>query len=141
MTTTVLLVEGAVTLVIGGVTGYVVRHYVAVARRGSIDEAIEEKLLHAKREARAIEDEALTRASELREELKRNEERVKKQEERLDNREEEIATKDILLVKESSTLKQKTKELEEITNLESLMIPSIEEQIEIYISKYSFSQN
>lgn len=113
MSTTVLLVEGAVTLVIGGVTGYVVRHYVAVARRGSIDEAIEEKLLHAKREARAIEDEALTRASELREELKRNEERIKKQEERLDKREEEIVSKDILLVKESSNLKQKAKELED----------------------------
>ena len=36
---TVLLIEGVVVLTIGGIAGYVVRHYVSVARRGSIEVA------------------------------------------------------------------------------------------------------
>ena len=114
MSTTVLLVEGAVTFVVGGATGYVIRHYVAIARRGSIEADIEEKLLQAKREAHTIEDEALTRASVLREELKKNEERIQKQEERLDKRETEIATKDSLVTKEFDVLKQKGRDLESL---------------------------
>jgi hypothetical protein len=74
MNITVLLIEGAVTFVLGGALGYVIRHQVAKQKRGSIEAELEEKILQAKRDARAIEDEALTRASVLREELKRNEE-------------------------------------------------------------------
>jgi ribonuclease Y len=110
----VLLGEGAVTLIIGGALGYVIRHYVAVTRRGSIEADIEEKLLQAKREAHTIEDEALTRASVLREELKRNEDRIQKQEERLDKRESEIASKDSLVNKEFELLRQKGKEFETV---------------------------
>ena len=110
MNTTVLLIEGAVTAFIGGAVGYVIRHYVAIARRGSIEADIEEKLLQAKRDAHMIEDEALTKARVLREELKRNEDRIQKQEERLDKREEEIVSKDALLSREVEQLKQKNKE-------------------------------
>lgn len=113
-TTTVLLIEGAVTLVVGGVVGYVIRHYVARLRRGSIEAEIEGKIIQAKRDANAIEDEALKRASALREELKRNEDRVLKQEERLDRRENEIFTKESQLENEFDTLKQKGKEVEVI---------------------------
>ena len=112
MSTTVLLVEGAVIFVVGGAIGYVIRHYVAIARRGSVEADIEEKLLQAKREAHTIEDEALTRVSVLREELKKNEERIQKQEERLDKRETEIASKDTHVTKEFDVLKQKGRELE-----------------------------
>lgn len=112
MTTTVLLVEGAVTFVLGGATGYVIRHYVAKSLRGSLEADLEEKILQAKRDARAIEDEALTRASTLREELKRNEDRISKQEERLDRREGELVAKESHLDKEFESLKQKGKELE-----------------------------
>lgn len=111
---TVLLFEGAVTFVAGGALGYVIRHYVAVTRRGSIEAEIEEKLLKAKRDAHAIEEEALKRASELREEAKRNEDRAQKQEERLDKRETELITKDSQLVEEFEALKKKSKELESI---------------------------
>ncbi len=114
MSTTVLLVEGAVTLFIGGAVGYVIRHYVAVSRRGSIESDIEEKLLQAKRDARVIEDEALTKASLLREEMKRTEERIVKQEERLDNREQEIAKKDNALSQELGALREKGKELQNL---------------------------
>ena len=77
---TVLLIEGAITLVIGGAVGYVIRHYVAVSRRGTVEAEIEERILQAKRNARVIEDEALTRASALRGDLKKNEDRIVKQE-------------------------------------------------------------
>jgi len=112
MNSTVLLIEGAVIFIIGGALGYVIRHYVAVARRGSIEAQIEEKLLQAKRDAHGIEDEALTKARELREELKRNEERIQKQEERLDKREADITLKDSAVTNEFESLKQKAKEME-----------------------------
>ncbi len=107
----VLLAEGAVVLLIGALTGYVIRHYVAISRRGSIEADIEEKILNAKREARQIEDDALTKASALRDEIKRSEERVRKQEERLDKREQEIADKDASLSREMDSLRVKSKDL------------------------------
>lgn len=111
---TVLLIEGAVIFIIGGALGYVIRHYVAVSRRGSIESDIEEKLLQAKRDARAIEDEALTKARELREEMKRTEDRIVKQEERLDNREQELIKKDTDLAHEITSLKEKGKDLQQL---------------------------
>lgn len=109
---TVLLIEGAVIFIIGGALGYVVRHYVAVSRRGSVESDIEEKLLQAKRDARVIEDEALTKARELREEMKRTEDRIVKQEERLDKREQELIKKDTDLAHEIASLKEKGKDLQ-----------------------------
>lgn len=110
----VLLAEGAFVLVIGASVGYVIRHYVAISRRGSIEADIEEKILNAKREARVIEDEALTKASTLREEIKRSEERIRKQEDRLDKREQEILDKDAKISTEFTSLKEKSKELQGI---------------------------
>ena len=112
MSTTVLLTEGAVTLIVGGAIGYVIRHYVAISRRNSIECDIEEKLLQAKRDARVIEDEALTKASVFREEMRKTEERIVKQEERLDNRERELLKRDSELAQEFSTLREKGKELQ-----------------------------
>lgn len=111
---TVLLVEGAIVLIVGGSIGYVIRHYVAIARRGSIEADIEEKLLKAKRDARTIEDEALTKASAIRDEIKRTEERINKQEERLDKREQELIRRDGEVAQEVLTLKEKGKELQSI---------------------------
>lgn len=112
MSTGILILEGATVLLIGGAIGYVIRHYVAVSRRGSIESDIEEKLLQAKREARTIEDEALTKAATIRDEVKRTEERITKQEERLDKREQELAQRDSELTKELSSLREKGKELQ-----------------------------
>lgn len=114
MATTVLLIEGAVILVIGGATGYTIRHYVAKFRRGTIESDIEEKILQAKRDARSIEDEALTKAGELREEMKKTEQRIVKQEERLDNREQELAKRDSELAQELAVLREKGKELQHL---------------------------
>lgn len=112
MSTTVLLIEGAVIFIVGGTLGYVIRHYVALSRRGSLEAEIEEKMLEAKREARKVEDEALERASALRDELKKHEERVAKQEERLDRREGELREKEDTLQKEIDTIKSKGRDLE-----------------------------
>ena len=138
MSTTVLLVEGAVILVIGGAVGYVIRHYVAISRRGSIEAEIEEKMLQAKRDARTIEDEALTRASILREELKRNEERIVKQEERLDKREQEIASKESSLMEEIDVLKQKSKDLE---HAKESILKKEQESVKVLEQVASLSKN
>lgn len=110
----ILLIEGALVFIIGGVLGYVIRHYVALARRGSVEADIEEKLIVAKRQARSIEDEALTRASTIREEAKKAEERVARQEERLDRKEQEIVKKEEALSQEATILRQEEKKLEEV---------------------------
>lgn len=114
MKTTVLLIEGAVTLLAGGLFGYSIRHYVAKFRRGSMEAEIEEKILQAKREAHTIEEEALKRASILRDELKQGDDRLKKQEDRLYRKEEELQIKEKLLGDEVSLLRQKSKELEDL---------------------------
>lgn len=111
---TVLLVEEVLLLLVGGVVGYVIRHYVALARRGSIEADIEEKLLKAKRDAHTIEDEALRKASILREEMKRAEDRISKQEERLDKREQEVAHRDTEMLKESTSLKEKAEAIQSL---------------------------
>lgn len=108
----VLLIEGVVVFVFGGLIGYVIRHYVAISRKGSIEAKIEEKLLEAKREARNIEEEALNKASVFRDEIKKAEERILKQEERLDKREIELASRDSDLLKEMSTLREKSSSLQ-----------------------------
>ena len=131
----ILLLEGGLVLLTGGALGYVIRHYVAVSRRGSIEADIEDKLLKARREAHTIEEEALTRASEIREELKKNEDRIIKQEERLDTREQELTrrdkelTQDVMQVREEKKVIQEskkkveereytlTKELEKVASL------------------------
>ena len=41
---TVLLAEGGALLIVGGLLGYVARHYVTLAKLGSIESDIEEKL-------------------------------------------------------------------------------------------------
>ena len=109
-----LLIEGSFVLIIGGGIGYVIRHYVALSRKGSIESAIEEKLLEAKRQARSIEDEALTKVSLLRDEMKKAEDRISKQEERLDKREEELAVRDQNLSKEQQVLREKDKALQSL---------------------------
>lgn len=127
---TILLLEGAVVMIVGGLIGYVIRHYVAISRRGSIEADIEEKLLKAKREARTIEDEALTKASAIRDEMKRAEERILKQEERLDKREQELTRRDNEVSQEVISIKEKGKELqllkEKIENKEKSITKELE---------------
>ncbi|MBP6888248.1 MAG: ribonuclease Y [Candidatus Pacebacteria bacterium] len=139
MSTTVLLIEGAVIFVGGGAIGYVIRHYVALSRRGSLEADIEEKMLQAKREARNIEDEALSRASVLREELKKSEDRILKQEERLDKREQELALRETLLTREAGELKQKVKDVETIKDSTLTKEKELSSKLEV-VAKLSQSE-
>lgn len=126
----ILLIEGALVFIIGGVLGYVIRHYVALARRGSVEADIEEKLIVAKRQARSIEDEALTRASTIREEAKKAEERVARQEERLDRKEQEIVKKEEALSQEATILRQEEKKLEEVKETVAIKEKEITKSLE-----------
>ncbi len=105
----ILLIEGAVALAVGMLFGYVIRHFVAVSRRGSIESQLEEKVLEARRQANTIEQDALKKAAEIREELKKTEDRIQKQEERLDRRESELA-------EEVERIRTKVKDLEAVRN-------------------------
>ena len=103
----ILLIEGAVALALGMLFGYVIRHFVAVSRRGSIESQLEEKVLEARPQANTIEQDALKKAAEIREELKKTEDRIQKQEERLDRRESELA-------EEVERIRTKVKDLEAV---------------------------
>lgn len=104
---TIILEAGVVAGCIGIIIGYIVRHYVAKLRKGSIEQELDTLVLEAKKEAHRIEDEALTRAQSVRSELQSSEDRLLKQEERLDKREAE-------LVRELDTLRVKARDMESL---------------------------
>lgn len=102
----IIILESAIIAgLFGVVVGYVARHYIAKLKRGSIEQKLEELILSAKKEANKIEDEALARAQEIRNEIKTSEDRLQKQEERIDKREQELA-------QELDAVKTKAKSLE-----------------------------
>jgi ribonuclease Y len=85
--------------------GYVARGQYAKMKRLTAEEEADTIILNAKKEAHKVEEEALTRAQEMRNEIEKAEERLLKQEERLDKREEELS-------REIEQLRAKAKELE-----------------------------
>lgn len=100
----ILLVEGVFVFGVGVACGYVVRRYVIQAERTSIEGELEEKILNAKKEARNIEDAAISRAHVERAELRKYEDRIKEYEER-------IRTQEVDVEKERDTLRTLKKEL------------------------------
>jgi ribonuclease Y len=101
-----LIIEaGIIAGAIGTAFGWVVRHYVAKMRRGTVEQELDKLILNAKKEAHRIEEEALTRAQEMRSELEKSEDRLQKQEERIDKREDELN-------RELEMLRTKAKDLE-----------------------------
>ena len=119
---TTIFITILVTGVIGILCGYIIRHYVAKTKRGSIEQEMEELILSAKKEAHKIEGEALARVEEedksifekrkeLREEEKTVKDRLTKSEDRLDKRERDLETKDDELKKDFDILKSKTEEI------------------------------
>lgn len=121
MNTTIFIIA-SLSGIIGIVFGYIVRHYVAKTKRGSIEQEMEELILSTKKEAHKIEGEALARVEaedkvifekrkEFREEEKIINERLIKSEDRLDKRERDIEAKDNELKKDFDNLKLKTEEI------------------------------
>lgn len=100
------------TLIGGVVAGYVIRHYVAIYRRGSIEQEIQEKLLTAKKEALRIEDDAVTRAKEEKDYLNKLEERLTKKEEDIDKRDKMVRDEINSLKEKGEALKQIKENLE-----------------------------
>lgn len=116
MSMDILIIEaGLIAGAVGTAFGYVTRHYVAKFRRGTIEQELDKLILGAKKEAHRLEEEALTRAQEMRSELEKSEDRLIKQEERVDKREMELARElDALRAKARSleTVKEKMEEKE-----------------------------
>lgn len=102
----ILIIEaGLIAGALGTAFGWVIRHYIAKSRRGTIEQELDALVLTAKKEAHKIEEEALTRAQEIRAELEKSEDRLLKQEERIDKRESDVSH-------ELETLRNKAKDLE-----------------------------
>lgn len=91
--------------------GYIARHYIAIARRGSLEADIESMMLHAKREAHTIEENALTSASLLREEIKKQEERIALRDIDTNARAKEVHQEEVSLRAQEKALAQKENEL------------------------------
>jgi ribonuclease Y len=102
-----IIAAGLLAGVVGTAFGWVIRHYVAKSRRGTVEQELDRLILTAKKEAHKIEEDALTRAQEIRAELEKSEDRLLKQEERIDKREEE-------LTREIDTLRAKARDLESV---------------------------
>ena len=125
-----LLIQIIIFVLIGIISGYFIRHYVALYRRDTIENDIEEKIIEAKRKAREIEDEALNRAKEIRVEIEKAEERVEKQEERLDRRDTELTKKEEILSKDTETIRQKAKDLQMVKEILEEKEKNIEKELE-----------
>lgn len=119
---TIIFITSIIAGLVGIAFGYIIRHYVAKSKRGSIEQEMEELILSAKKEAHKIEGEALARVEtedkiifekrkEIREEEKSVKDRLTKSEDRLDKRERDLETKDDELKNDFNVLKSKTEEI------------------------------
>ena len=108
--------------------GYIGRHYIALVRKSSIENEIEEKLLNAKRNAKKIEEDSLKFSEEIKQRLDKTEYRLDKKEDELESREEAlkiekeklfIAANEIKEIKERVNKKEKNIdfELEKVAKL------------------------
>jgi ribonuclease Y len=88
----IILTTAFISGAIGALFGYVARHVIVRHQRDNVEHEVEAMLLNAKREANKIEEEALTKAKDIRAELEKSEERIQKQEERMEKREAEFHT-------------------------------------------------
>lgn len=102
---TFIIDAGLVAGAVGALVGFFSRDYYAKIKTGNAEQKADAILLEAKKEAHRIEEEALTRAQELRNELQTSEDRLQKQEERIDKREDELNN-------EMETLRTKARDLE-----------------------------
>lgn len=146
-----------VTLIVGGVLGYVARYLFAISQRKSLELEVKQMTLQAKDDAQKIKDEAKQKAEdrllmveqeekETRVELKKTEDRLVKKEELLDKRQTDLDRESMLLqvkIEEVKKIKeriqdselQKRKELEKISRLSSeeardVLLRDVEKQYE-----------
>ncbi len=142
----IFLIYTVITGIVGIVLGYIGRHYVALLRKHSMENKLEEKILEAKKNAKRIEEEALKFSEEIKQRLDKTESRLDKKEDELESREEAVklekeklinAGEELKQIKERINNKEKNidKELEKVANLteieaKNILINRIEKESE-----------
>lgn len=110
-----LTLGGVMAILIGAALGYLLRWFVAVSNRGSVDLEVKQVLLSAKEEAQKIIEDAAQQAKFREEELHKEEhehdERFKKIEERLVKKEAFLDKRQVDIDTESVQIKEKVEEL------------------------------
>src|SRR3989344_2315536 len=110
-----LTLGGVMAILVGAALGYLLRWFVAMSKKGSVELEVKQVLLYAKEEAQKIIEEADRRAEvygrELHEEEREQSERFKKIEERLIKKEEFLDKRQTDIDSEVSHIKEKADEL------------------------------
>lgn len=110
-----LTLGGVMAILVGAALGYLLRWFISVSKRDSIEIEVKQVLLSAKEEAQKIIEEADRRAEvygrELHEEDREQTERFKKIEERLIKKEEFLDKRQLDIDEETTEIKAKENEL------------------------------
>jgi len=113
-----LTLGGVMAILVGAALGYLLRWFIAMSKRGSVEIEVKQVLLSAKEEAQKIIEEADRRAEvygrELHEEEREQSERFKKIEERLIKKEEFLDKRQTDIDSEVSQIKEKANELKSL---------------------------
>ncbi|MDO8604060.1 MAG: ribonuclease Y [bacterium] len=110
-----LTLGGVMAILVGAILGYVLRWFISISKRGSVEIEIKQVLLSAKEEAQKIIEDADRKAEvygrELHEEEREQSERFKKIEERLIKKEEFLDKRQLDVDGEANQIKEKEEEL------------------------------
>ncbi len=113
-----LTLGGVVAILVGVTLGYLLRLFISMSNRGSLENEVKQLLLSAKEDAQMIlieaDQKATTREEELREEEKRYDHEFKKTEERLIKKEEFLDKRQTDIDKEVERIKGKELEVEKV---------------------------
>lgn len=113
-----LTLGGVVAILVGATLGYLLRWFIAMSNRGSVENEVKHLLLSAKEEAQMIlveaDQKAMLREEELRGEEKEVDIRFKKIEERLIKKEEFLDRRQTDIYKEVEHVKEKEVEVEKL---------------------------
>lgn len=113
-----LTLGGVVAILIGAAIGYLLRWFIAMSQKGSVEIETKETLLAAKEEAQRITEEADRKAevreAELRQKEKEGEEELKKTSDRLVKKEEFLDKRQTEIDREAEYVKGKVEEIKAI---------------------------
>lgn len=113
-----LTLGGVVAILIGATIGYLLRWFISMSQKGSVEMETKQALLDAKEEAQKIVEEADKKAEaredELRKKEKEEEEELKKTSDRLVKKEEFLDKRQLEIDKEAEYVKGKAEEVKNI---------------------------
>lgn len=93
------------SLFLGIILGYIIRHYLAILKKNSIEFKIKRKLLEASEKANKIEKSALTFQNEIKQRLDKAELRLDKREDDLESKEEALSLEKEKLLTQAEKVK------------------------------------